>query len=358
MIEAADELFRSRGYLGTALTDIVSASNTPRGSIYFHFPGGKEEVAVAVTQVASAALEDTVDRAVAAATAPGDIPRLVAANLAGRLNSSDYKDGCALAPVVLEMATESEVLREACDLAFDRWRSRLVSGYQGYGINVERAQDLATMTISTLEGALVIARAQQNVQSIIAMGEELAAQVDVRHRRAPKPLPRPRCIAPLTWCSPLDRGAPDSQRGIRRRPLALDRGDPAVDTSVGIGLRPSSERSRGVRTIRQRTMTSNVAEAGCRLASSSRFTGAFVFSSTSGPPADPSRQSSRTVAGESQYGLSPSDDVEHEGYVRGAAPHAPANPRIISDPALLPRRRAGGSDGASGEDPRPRSLHR
>jgi TetR/AcrR family transcriptional repressor of lmrAB and yxaGH operons len=178
MIEAADELFRSRGYLGTALTDIVSVSETPRGSIYFHFPGGKEEVAVAVTEVASLALEDTVDRAVAAATAPGDIPRFVAANFAQRMNSSDFKDGCALAPVVLEMATESEVLREACDLAFDRWRRRLASGYEELGIDVERAEVLATMTISTLEGALVVARAQRNVQSIIAMGEELAVQVD------------------------------------------------------------------------------------------------------------------------------------------------------------------------------------
>jgi TetR/AcrR family transcriptional repressor of lmrAB and yxaGH operons len=179
MIEAADELIRSRGYLGTALTDIVSVADTPRGSIYFHFPGGKEEVAVAVTLGASATLEETVDRAIDAATSPGDVPRYVAADFAKRMDASDFKDGCVLAPVVLEMATESEVLRDACRLAFDRWRRRLSEGYEALGIPAERAEILATMTISTLEGALVVARAQRDVQSILAMGEELAVQVDL-----------------------------------------------------------------------------------------------------------------------------------------------------------------------------------
>src|SRR5258708_6233329 len=45
MIAAARRLFREHGYLGTALSDVVTESAAPRGSIYFHFPGGKEELA-------------------------------------------------------------------------------------------------------------------------------------------------------------------------------------------------------------------------------------------------------------------------------------------------------------------------
>jgi hypothetical protein len=44
MIAAARRLFREHGYLGTALSDVVTESAAPRGSIYFHF-GGKEELA-------------------------------------------------------------------------------------------------------------------------------------------------------------------------------------------------------------------------------------------------------------------------------------------------------------------------
>src|SRR5258707_14141804 len=45
MVAAARRLFREHGYLGTALSDVVTESAAPRGSIYFHFPGGKEELA-------------------------------------------------------------------------------------------------------------------------------------------------------------------------------------------------------------------------------------------------------------------------------------------------------------------------
>jgi len=48
MIAAARRLFRAHGYFGTALSDVVAESAAPRGSLYFHFPGGKEELATEV----------------------------------------------------------------------------------------------------------------------------------------------------------------------------------------------------------------------------------------------------------------------------------------------------------------------
>ena len=41
---AAARLFRRQGYHGTALHDILEAAGSPRGSLYFHFPKGKEEI--------------------------------------------------------------------------------------------------------------------------------------------------------------------------------------------------------------------------------------------------------------------------------------------------------------------------
>ena len=56
MIVAARRLFREHGYLGTALSDVVTESAAPRGSIYFHFPGGKEELATEVTLLHASAI--------------------------------------------------------------------------------------------------------------------------------------------------------------------------------------------------------------------------------------------------------------------------------------------------------------
>jgi AcrR family transcriptional regulator len=50
ILSAAQWLFRKRGYHATGVNDILAAANAPKGSLYHHFPGGKEEIGVAVIQ--------------------------------------------------------------------------------------------------------------------------------------------------------------------------------------------------------------------------------------------------------------------------------------------------------------------
>ena len=52
MIEATARMLQHRGYHGTALSDILEASGAPRGSLYFHFPGGKDQLAIEATRAA------------------------------------------------------------------------------------------------------------------------------------------------------------------------------------------------------------------------------------------------------------------------------------------------------------------
>src|SRR5918995_6164693 len=67
MIEATALLLRQRGYHGTSLSDILSESGAPRGSLYFHFPGGKDQLVIEATRAAveetTAALRETLAEA-------------------------------------------------------------------------------------------------------------------------------------------------------------------------------------------------------------------------------------------------------------------------------------------------------
>src|SRR6266568_3884850 len=63
MIRAASELFRQRGYHATTFSDVVRDSGAPRGSTYFHFPGGKAELAREAIARAGDEMEEMVDEA-------------------------------------------------------------------------------------------------------------------------------------------------------------------------------------------------------------------------------------------------------------------------------------------------------
>ena len=48
LLEEALLLFRRHGYHGVGVSDILTAAALPKGSLYHHFPGGKDQIAVEV----------------------------------------------------------------------------------------------------------------------------------------------------------------------------------------------------------------------------------------------------------------------------------------------------------------------
>ena len=66
ILETTALLLRQRGYHGTSLNDILSASGAPRGSLYFHFPGGKDQLVIEVTRDSVAGVTQRLGEALAA----------------------------------------------------------------------------------------------------------------------------------------------------------------------------------------------------------------------------------------------------------------------------------------------------
>src|SRR5690349_23709876 len=63
MIQSAALLFREHGYSGTGFRDVIEHSGAPRGSIYHHFPGGKEQLAAETVTWAASVIERRMERA-------------------------------------------------------------------------------------------------------------------------------------------------------------------------------------------------------------------------------------------------------------------------------------------------------
>src|ERR1700745_1265243 len=118
MVAAARRLFREHGYLGTALSDVVTESAAPRGSIYFHFPGGKEELATEVTLLHVADRMADINRAAATTDTAAELIAAFIGRERDILVSSNYREGCAVAPIVIESTPASDVLSDVARRAF------------------------------------------------------------------------------------------------------------------------------------------------------------------------------------------------------------------------------------------------
>lgn len=173
LIEATAQLLRRQGYAATGLSQIVEVAGAPRGSLYFHFPGGKEELAAAALERSSerqrANLEaalDIVDPA-AAVNAVVDV-------LAKDLEDSGFKDGCPVATVALEVGSDGGALSTLCRWSFDRWRSLIEERLVAAGVDRAAAVDAAWFTFSAIEGAQMMSRVHGTTAPLRAVGRQLA----------------------------------------------------------------------------------------------------------------------------------------------------------------------------------------
>ncbi|MFI0454402.1 TetR/AcrR family transcriptional regulator [Actinomadura sp. 6N118] len=162
LIDAARTLIEARGYFGVGLNEVLEAGKAPRGSLYHHFPGGKDQL-TAEALAASGQEIDSLIRALAVSVP--DTRTLIEAvldALADRMEKADYAKGCPIATVALEVAATNDSLQKVCADAYDSWQRALADRLVADGHPHDQAEDLACSVLALIEGALVLARAQRS----------------------------------------------------------------------------------------------------------------------------------------------------------------------------------------------------
>jgi TetR/AcrR family transcriptional repressor of lmrAB and yxaGH operons len=163
-VVAAVKLFSQRGYHGTALNDILDAAGSPRGSLYFHFPKGKEEIGEAASTLAGEAVRQVIADAAEKSSSLEDFLTQIVQTMALNLKRSGYTEGCPLATTALEAAAQSEVLGAAIREAFQKWEQEIKRGLERFGTKPDNAALVATAVLCQLEGALLLARTYRSLE--------------------------------------------------------------------------------------------------------------------------------------------------------------------------------------------------
>jgi TetR/AcrR family transcriptional regulator, lmrAB and yxaGH operons repressor len=176
ILEATAELYRRQGMPATGLKQISAAANAPFGSIYHHFPGGKESISVEVIRFEGIRYGEFVGAQLADTDPLGGIPQLFE-NASALLESQDYAEACSIETIALEVASTNERLRIEAAGVFESWLTGLAAWFGQLGLDDDECRRLAIVTLTALEGAFVLSRTMRSTEPLLAAGHGVQAAV-------------------------------------------------------------------------------------------------------------------------------------------------------------------------------------
>ena len=178
IVEAGADLLRHKGYAATGVKEIVAAAQAPFGSLYHHFPGGKEQLGEEVIRWSGAMYARLGPEVFGQAPDVVTGVRMFFAGAAEHLEESGWTDACPIATVALEVASTSEPLRLATAEVFTSWIEGLTHTFAAAGLDRGRARAMAIAMIAGLEGAFVLAQAWRSREPLHVAGDVAARALE------------------------------------------------------------------------------------------------------------------------------------------------------------------------------------
>lgn len=172
MVLSAAALLREYGANATSIDRVLAHSGAPRGSVYHHFPGGRAQLIEEAVALAGAFISGLIETA----TQADDPLEAVDAFFAlwrDRLIGSEFRAGCPIVAVAVETNDDAPQLIRAAAAVFARWRDALGAMLVRHGLPAERSRRLAGFIIASVEGAVIMCRAEQSIDPLEAAGAEI-----------------------------------------------------------------------------------------------------------------------------------------------------------------------------------------
>jgi AcrR family transcriptional regulator len=173
MVASAVALLARRGLQATSLSEVLEHSGAPRGSVYHHFPEGKNQMIDSALDAAGPTAIELLDRK--AGSSAEEIATWFLHIWREVLIRGKFEAGCAVLAVAV--AADTPELLEHTARVFRTWRRRIAELLEQGGLAPEDATRFAAVLVASSEGAVVMARAEQSLEPFDLVAEQLLIQV-------------------------------------------------------------------------------------------------------------------------------------------------------------------------------------
>jgi len=179
MVQSAATLIRERGINGTGLREVAAHSGGPRGSLGRFFPGGKTQLVTEAIDVALVDIFGDLERTLSEAETFPEAISVIVTPWRRLLVDHDFALGCPLAATICD-AADNDSLRTHVRERFAWWSALVADAYTRFGAPQAEAEAHATVLMAALEGALILARAQRNIETLDTLERFFASHPDLQ----------------------------------------------------------------------------------------------------------------------------------------------------------------------------------
>ncbi|WP_100406084.1 TetR/AcrR family transcriptional regulator [Bacillus solitudinis] len=173
ILETASRLFQIQGYHATGLNQIIKESGSPKGSLYYYFPGGKEELAAEAIHYTREAVTSHLRQRLEIHTNAVVAIQSFIKEFSTKFEKVQKLEGAPIGLLALETWMMSDLLREACRLTYESFQQTFVDKLIDDGFDEERARKLAVVISSMIEGALVHCVTRKDGQPLLIISEHI-----------------------------------------------------------------------------------------------------------------------------------------------------------------------------------------
>jgi TetR/AcrR family transcriptional repressor of lmrAB and yxaGH operons len=173
IIDATSHLLEQQGYYATGLNQIVQESGAPKGSLYYYFPEGKEELTARAIERSATTFTEIIRTELARYDDPAEALYQFILGVAEHVEASACRGGAPIATVALETAGRSERLTAVCQAAYGHYQDAFADRFVAAGIAPGRAAQFALLVVAAIEGGFILSRTERRADPLRQIAADL-----------------------------------------------------------------------------------------------------------------------------------------------------------------------------------------
>lgn len=173
ILSATSMLLEKQGFHGTGLNEIIKESGSPKGSLYYYFPEGKEQIAAEAILESGKTTAGRIRAGLAESRLPSKAVYDFIIKIAENVELSGFGAGGPLTAVAMETASGSGRINSACREAYGMIEAAFGDKLMESGVPAARANELAQFITASVEGGIILSRTFHSADPLRLVADQM-----------------------------------------------------------------------------------------------------------------------------------------------------------------------------------------